>query len=153
MRNEKICIALAHALIRQVLMRSSVEKAYEKIFRSLFPYSVLVKYGSHFNCGGISALQSACDFIYELDEGEVGSASCYSASITVQALAFLSGLPADMLIGLRMSDKKITGHAWVEVFDGSTTQIVNPGRVATEEYQVVKRLRPEVVVERTMFKI
>jgi hypothetical protein len=147
MKYDRVYIALIHAMVKNLLMAYPVEEAHARIFRHLFPYTVWEKFERKAGESCERALQRVCDVVYELDEAEAGRASCYSASLVAQALAYLWRQPVELVIGLRRSDQKIFGHAWLEIAGGDgVVRVVSPGRVPVGAYRVSKRLAPEDLI-------
>lgn len=147
MKNDGTYIFLVHSLVRAILLGQSIDDAYLGIFKSIFPGAIRGEFASDAGCIGRSYLQEVCDTIYRADLLEIGGASCYSASIVVQVLAFLHGIPSEMVIGVKRQDGKIAGHAWVELCrDGSRREIINPGRMDLNDYCALTRMNPETAV-------
>jgi hypothetical protein len=84
-----------------MLLSQSINDAYLGIFKSIFPSAVRGDFANATDHVNQSYLQEVCDSIFQADLLEIGSASCYSASIDVQSLAFLHGIPSDMVIGIK----------------------------------------------------
>ncbi|RQS63000.1 hypothetical protein DID96_30635 [Burkholderia sp. Bp8963] len=101
MKNESAYIFLTHSLVRSFLLGQPVSDAYLGIFKSIYPAAVRGEFADAPNHIDQTYLQEVCDSIYQADLLEVGTASCYSASIVVQSLAFLHGIPSDMVIGVK----------------------------------------------------
>ena len=147
MKSESAYIFLTHSLVRAFLLGHSISDAYLYIFKSVFPAAIRGEFSDTSDHIDQTYLQEVCDSIYQSDLLEVGTASCYSASIVVQSLAFLHGIPSDMVIGVKKQDEKIVGHAWVELArKGSRLEIVNPGRIDLSEYRALTRMNPETAV-------
>ncbi|MCY1212154.1 Transglutaminase-like superfamily protein [compost metagenome] len=147
MKNDGAYVFLAHSLVRAMLLSQPISDAYLGIFKSIFPGAVRGEFAGAVGHIDRSNLQEVCDFIYRPDLLEIGGASCYSASIVVQALAFLHGIPSDMVIGVKRQDEKIVGHAWVELCrEGSRPEIVNPGGTDLNDYRALTRMNPETAV-------
>ncbi|RQZ41213.1 MULTISPECIES: lasso peptide biosynthesis B2 protein [unclassified Burkholderia] len=147
MKNDGAYIFLTHSLVRAMLLGRPVSDAYLGIFKSIFPGAVRGRYAGAVGRIDQPYLQEVCDSIYQADLLEMGGASCYSASIVVQALAFLHGIPSDLVIGVKRQDEKVVGHAWIELCrTGSVPEIVNPGRMDLNEYRALTRMNPETAV-------
>ena len=146
MKNENSYIFLAHGLTRAILRSQPIGESYLNIFKTIFPVAILDPYDSSLNIDQ-QYLQMVCDTIYEFDAFEVGGASCYSACIVAQALAFLHGISSEMVIGICKQDEKIVGHAWIELVGNQHKRtIINPGRLNLREFREFSRLNPERVV-------
>ena len=131
-------------------MERPVDEAYLFICKAIFPGAVLGQLAPSPGSVDHRYLKSVCDFIYELDEKEWSYASCYSACIAAHIIAMSCGIPSEIAIGVKRQDKKITGHAWLEIKDSDETHIVNPGRAHIGDFQVIKRLKPETTIESWM---
>jgi hypothetical protein len=126
-------------------MRQSTNEAYLSIFKYIFPISLRRR----FLCYDIDReyLQGVCNTIYRDDLLELGGASCYSASIVAQSLAYIHNIPSNMVIGIKKEDSKIIGHAWVELIKKhSKNEIISPGSIDISEYKVLHRINPENAV-------
>jgi len=150
MRNEQPLIFALHGLIRSVLMERPVDEAYLFICKAIFPGAVLGQLAPPSGSIDHRYLKRVCDFIYELDKKEWSYTSCYSASITAHIIAFSCDIPSEIAIGVKRQDKKITGHAWLEVEGADETHIINPGHANVGDFQVIKRLKPEATIESWM---
>lgn len=147
MKNEHTYIFLAHSLVRAMLLSHPIGDAYLGIFKSIFPGAAKGEFAGTSSPIDQNNLQKVCDFIYQADLLEIGGASCYSASIVVQALAFLHGIQSDIVIGVKRQDEKIVGHAWVELHrEGVCPEIVNPGYANLNDYRALTRMNPEMAV-------
>jgi len=154
MKNEGLYLFLTHSLVRAMLLGQPKNDAYLSIFKSIFPGAVKGEFASKLSHVNRFYLQEVCDSIYQTDLLEIGSASCYSASIVVQSVAFLHGISSEMVIGIKKQDEKVVGHAWVELCsEESGSEIINPGRMDLNEYRVLNRINPETIVSEWAAKI
>ncbi|WP_036771160.1 lasso peptide biosynthesis B2 protein [Photorhabdus australis] len=147
MKSNNAYIFLIHSLVRAILLEKPIKDAYLSIFKSIYPCTVRRNFFDAKKHIDHSYFQEICDFIYQADSSEITSASCYSASIVVQLLASLHGIPSDMVIGIKKQDEKIVGHAWIELCsDKFKTKIVNPGHVDLSGYSLLQRMSPDTAI-------
>lgn len=152
MNNEHQHILLLHALVRALILDRPIDDAYLAICKNVFPGTVFGSFANSAKGVNHSYLVSACDFIYELDHKEWSYASCYSASIVIHLMSFVSGIDSEIVIGVKKQDAKMVGHAWVELNESNRKKIVTPGRIAIENFKIIKRLHPEHAIQSWMEK-
>jgi Transglutaminase-like superfamily len=152
MSNEQRLIFLMHGMIRMFLIERPVDEAYLAICKSVFPGAVLGKFTAPRDKSHLDYLTKICNYIYELDDNEYSYASCYSASIAIQLIALANGIDSEIVIGVKKQDRKLVGHAWVEIIGSHSKQIVTPGQTCIDGFKVVKRLHPEKAIQAWMEK-
>lgn len=145
MRDEHVFAILLHSIIRTMLLRQPIDEAYAEIFKSTYPCGVFGKFSRTIDR---EYLQKICDLIYSTDKREVNQASCYSASLVAQLVAFAHGIATEMAFGIRKQDEKVVGHAWLEIKKGAAILTINPGNENLNHYSVIKRLNPLYIVEK-----
>ncbi|SDV47381.1 lasso peptide biosynthesis protein [Chitinasiproducens palmae] len=144
MKSDDTHLFIVHGVVRAILLDRPVKDAYLAIFKSVFPGAVLGRFGCLSRRTAPLHLQRVCDSLYRIDNVGTACASCYSATIVAQLLAFASSLPSEMVVGVKKQDGKIVGHAWLELGMGMTVPaIVNPGQVDLAEYRPMSRMAPE----------
>ncbi len=67
-------------------------------------------------------------------------------------MSFVSGIDSEIVIGVKKQDAKMVGHAWVELNESNRKKIVTPGRIAIENFKIIKRLHPEHAIQSWMEK-
>jgi hypothetical protein len=152
MTNEQRLIFVMHGMIRMFLIERPVDEAYLAICKSIFPGAALGKFSTPRNKNQRDYLTKICDYICELDDNEYSYASCYSTSIAVQMIALASGIDSEVVVGVKKQDRKLVGHAWVEIIESCSLQIVTPGRTCIDGFRVIKRLHPERAIQAWMEK-
>jgi hypothetical protein len=129
-----------------MLLNQPVNEAYLAIFKSIFPCAVRGDFSASSQRIDRRYLQGICDYIYEMDEKESSYASCYSASVVAQVIAFSHGLASEMVLGVKKQDEKIVGHAWIEIIGQPTGHTISPGSVRIDDFQVLRRYNPEEII-------
>lgn len=152
MNDEQRLIFLLHSLVRALLLERSIDDAYLAICKNVFPGTVLGKFPVSPEKIDHRYLMRVCDYIYELDDNEWSYASCYSASIVIQLMSLSFGFDSEIVIGVKKQDRKMIGHAWVEMSGSIQKQIITPGRIGIKDFKVVKRLHPETAIQSWMEK-
>lgn len=146
MRNERMLVFLLHSVVRAMLLEHPVNEAYLLIFKSIFPCAVRGDFVSSTQRTDQHYLQGICDYIYEMDERESGNASCYSASVVAQIIAYSRGLETEMILGVKKEDERVVGHAWIEMTGQPAGHAISPGRVRVDDFRILKRYNPEEVI-------
>ncbi|MEA3122153.1 MAG: hypothetical protein QOH33_1714, partial [Paraburkholderia sp.] len=150
--NEQRLIFLMHGMIRMLLIERPIDEAYLAICKSVFPGAALGRFAPPRDKNHRDYLTGICDYIYELDDNEYSYATCYSASIAVQLVALACGIETEVVIAVKKQDRKLVGHAWVEIIGSHSKQIVAPGQTCIDGFKVIKRLHPEKAIQAWMEK-
>lgn len=124
LKNSEFCAVILHDIIREICLKSTFNQAFSIVCRRSFCISEGFS-KTNFLKIKLSFFQQVADILYELDKQEKVVSSCYSIALTIFYIAATQNLSPYLTIGVNKVDKKLLGHAWVELSEGN---VINPGR-------------------------
>lgn len=145
---EKCLVRALHAIVRDLSVRGNPDVVQTDIFKVLYPSRYWIFSGRAHREARLrpSTIAAACHYLQALEALEVAVTSCYSIALTGQIIAYAGGLDSSIVTGLRMQERILCGHAWLEVVDGQRTQIINPGSELLSDFQARVRKNPDDMV-------
>lgn len=145
---EKCLVRALHAIVRDLSVRGNPDVVQTEIFKTLYPSRHwLFSDRAHRDMTlHPSSIAAACHYLQALEALEVAVTSCYSIALTGQIIAYAGGLDSSMVMGLRMQEQVLCGHAWLELMDGQAMQIINPGPELLSDFRACGRKKPEDMV-------